>query len=93
MQGACSLGWRTVDLTRFILAEILVLVGGAIQPAPVVPASTWISARLKYVQEQVSPRENDFFTVPAETTRDPPFRHVLSVICLCRCVHVPRTHH
>ena len=43
--------------THFSLAEILVLVGGAILPAPVLPASTRISARLKCVQEcsQFSP--------------------------------------
>ena len=37
------------------LAEILVLAGGAIQPAPAVPASTRISAGLKRVQEHSSP--------------------------------------
>ena len=37
--------------THLILAGILVLVGGAILPAPAVPASTRISARLKHVQE------------------------------------------
>ena len=36
--------------THFSLAEFLVLVGGAIPPAPVVPTSTRISARMKYVQ-------------------------------------------
>ena len=40
--------------TRFSLVEILVLVGGAIPPAPAVPASTRISARLKRVQEHSS---------------------------------------
>ena len=38
--------------TRVSLAEILVLVGGAIPTAPAVPASTKISAMLKRVQEQ-----------------------------------------
>ena len=33
--------------THFSLAEILVLVGGAIPPAPAVPASTRISAKLR----------------------------------------------
>ena len=33
--------------TRFSLAEIVELVGGAIPPVPAVPASTRISARLK----------------------------------------------
>ena len=41
--------------TRFSLAEILVLAGGAIPPAPAVPTSTRISARLKRVQEHSSP--------------------------------------
>ena len=41
--------------TNVILAEILVLVGGAILPAPAVPASTRISARLERVQEHTSP--------------------------------------
>ena len=36
--------------TNFVLAEILVLAGGAILPSPVVPASTRISAKLKCVQ-------------------------------------------
>ena len=40
--------------TRFSLAEIVVLVGGAIPPAPAVPASTNISVRLKRVQEDSS---------------------------------------
>ena len=39
-------------MSHFILAEILVLAGGAIPPAPAVPAITRISARLKRVQEQ-----------------------------------------
>ena len=38
-----------------ILPEILVLVGGAMPPAPAVPASTRISARLRRVQEHSSP--------------------------------------
>ena len=38
-----------------ILPEMLVLVGGAIRPAPAVSASTMISARLKRVQEHSSP--------------------------------------
>ena len=38
------------SLTRFSLAEILELVGGAILPAAAVPASTRISARLNRVQ-------------------------------------------
>ena len=41
--------------THFILAEILVPVGGAIPSAPAVPASTRISAGLKRVQEHSSP--------------------------------------
>ena len=40
--------------TRVSLAEILVLAGGGILPAPAVPASTRIFARLKYVQEHSS---------------------------------------
>ena len=40
--------------THFIVAEILVLVGGAILPAAAVPASTRMSARLKRIQEQSS---------------------------------------
>ena len=40
--------------TRFILAGILVLVGGAVLPAPAVPASIRISAGLKPVQEHSS---------------------------------------
>ena len=43
------------SLTRFSLSEIPVLVGGAIPPAPAVPASTRISVRLKCVQEHRSP--------------------------------------
>ena len=39
-----------VPATRFILAEILVAVGGAILPTLAVPASTRISARLKRVR-------------------------------------------
>ena len=38
-----------------LLAEIPVLVGGAILPAPAVPASTRISARLKRVGNTVHP--------------------------------------
>ena len=38
-----------------ILAEILVLVGGAIPPAPAMPDSTRISARLKRIQGHSSP--------------------------------------
>ena len=41
--------------TLFSLAEIPVLVGGAILPAPAVPASTSISSRLQRVQEHGSP--------------------------------------
>ena len=41
--------------TRLRLAEILVLVGGAIAPAPAVPATTRTSAWLKSVQEHSSP--------------------------------------
>ena len=37
------------------LADILVLVGGVIPPAPMVPASTRNSARLKRVQDHSSP--------------------------------------
>ena len=39
----------------FKIAEILVLVGDAIPPAPAVPASTGISARLKRVLAHRSP--------------------------------------
>ena len=49
---------ETCARTHFIQAEILVLVGGAIPPAPAAPASTMISARLKRVQE------------PAQSTRE-----------------------
>ena len=45
---------KTRPKTRLILAEILVLDGGAILPAPVVPASTRICARLKHDQEHSS---------------------------------------
>ena len=41
--------------TRFSLAEILVLVGGAIPPAPAVPSNTRISARMKRVVGHKSP--------------------------------------
>ena len=41
--------------TRFTLVDILVLDGGVIPPAPAVPASTRISARLNRVQEHTSP--------------------------------------
>ena len=40
--------------TRFFLVGIPVLVGGAIPPAPAVPISTHISARLKCVQRHVA---------------------------------------
>ena len=40
--------------TRFILAEILILVGDVIPLAPAVPASTRISDRMKCDQEHVS---------------------------------------
>ena len=46
---------RTVFSTRFSLADILVLDGGTILPAPALPASTRISARLKRVQGHGSP--------------------------------------
>ena len=45
---------ETCSCSHFILAEILVLIAGAIPPAPAVPASTRISARLKHVQEHSS---------------------------------------
>ena len=38
-----------------VSAQIIVLVGGAILPAPAVPASTRISARLKRVDTTVHP--------------------------------------
>ena len=38
------------EVTRFSLAETLLLVGDTIPPAAAVPASTRISARLKRVQ-------------------------------------------
>ena len=41
--------------THFSLAEIVVVVGGAIVPAPAVPASTRVSSRLKRVQGHSSP--------------------------------------
>ena len=41
--------------TRFSLAKILVLAGGAIPPAPAVPASTRISARLQRARNTVHP--------------------------------------
>ena len=41
--------------TRFSLAEILVLDDGAILPAPAVPASSRISARVTRVQGHCSP--------------------------------------
>ena len=41
--------------TRLILPEIRVLAGGAILPAPAVPASTKISTRLGRFQGRVSP--------------------------------------
>ena len=44
-----------VSPTRYSLADILVLAGGVIPPAPAVPASTRTSARLKRVQEHSSP--------------------------------------
>ena len=40
--------------TRFSQAEFLVLAGVAISPAPALPASTGISARLKRAQEHIS---------------------------------------
>ena len=40
---------ETCPCTYFISAEILVLAGGTIPPAPAVPASTRISVRLKSV--------------------------------------------
>ena len=50
----------TVSLNTFHLAEILVLVGGAIPPAPAVPASTRIPARLQRVQGHVSPQGEEW---------------------------------
>ena len=41
--------------TSFSQAEILVMVGGAILPAPAVPVSTIIFARMKRLQEHISP--------------------------------------
>ena len=49
MWMAAELGLAGGPPTGFSLAEILVLVGGAILPAPVVTASTMISAALKSV--------------------------------------------
>ena len=46
---------RPPPWTHFIRAEILVLAGGAFLPAPAVPASTSISARLKIVQPGILP--------------------------------------
>ena len=43
-----------MSLNTFSPAEILVLVGGAILPAPAVPASTGMSSRLERVQEHSS---------------------------------------
>ena len=45
---------ETCPRTHFILAEILVLVGGTIPPVPAVLASTRIAARLKRVQKHSS---------------------------------------
>ena len=47
---------ETCPRTHFILAEILVLAGGAILPAPAVPASTMISARLQRAGSHSSSR-------------------------------------
>ena len=44
-----------VLLNTFILAEILVLAGGDILPAPAVPSSTRISVRMKCVGNTVHP--------------------------------------
>ena len=54
MSHGCSTSLCTVNCvpTRFILAEILVLDGRAIPPAPVAPASTRISSMLKRVGTQ-----------------------------------------
>ena len=51
----CIFAGELCSCTHFILAEILVLAGGVIPPAPAVPASTRISARLKRVQKHSSP--------------------------------------
>ena len=46
---------ETCPCTHFIVAEILILVGCAIPPAPAVLASTRVSGRLKRVQGHSSP--------------------------------------
>ena len=49
-------GVKQVSLeTCFSRAEILELIDGSIPPAPAVPASTRVSAKLKYVQEHSLP--------------------------------------
>ena len=48
--------WHDIHGSHFIRAKILVLVGGAILPATVVPASTRITARLKRVGNTFYPR-------------------------------------
>ena len=54
---SCVLCTVYLNALRFILAEILVLVGGAISPAPAVPTSTSTrtSSRMICVQEHSSP--------------------------------------
>ena len=46
---------ETCPWTHLILAEIMVLAGGVVPPAPPVPASTRVYARLKRVREHSSP--------------------------------------
>ena len=59
MQRAMSrVHGRMVLLNTFILAELLVLAGGAILPAPAVPASTTISARLKRVVNTIHSQQS-----------------------------------
>ena len=69
--------------TRFSLAEILVLAGGVIPPAPAVPTSTKISARLKRISPlNVSPVNR---TTCARRSR----AHVVHVTCeTCAQEHV-----
>ena len=69
----CILTGELCSRTCLSLAEILVLVGGAILPAPAVPASTLITAGLKRVQEHSAPVNMtlcDLFYVPAHRTQE-----------------------
>ena len=61
----CDTG--VVQHRKLSLAEILVLAGGAITPAPAVPARTSILVRLKLVQEQSSyGREHEWGCSPQQ---------------------------